>query len=157
MAGKAGDVKGTAISTGVGAVSGFAITKLAQQVPTLAQHWWAPGALLAVAGHFVKKKSPAAGAGLAGAAGAYLAMGYSLRPAAAPVANAKGFDQWRPDAGALVNSAYGMLGGGGGDAGAWNVAASTSDVNRTSSFNDAQGVYGGDHYSIGDAMGLQSG
>jgi hypothetical protein len=123
-----------------------------QKVDFVAQKYWAGPALMAVAGHVLKKKRPGKGYGdaLLGAAGYAAAQGYNAQRAAqaagaAPAATAEtGALLSASDVGALINQQY--------DTG---VAGYLNDArNPTSSFyEEPDGVPASD-YAVAEAMGL---
>lgn len=78
----ANNAKPSAVAAVAGAIAAEAARYGEEKVDALKEHWWASGAVVMVAGHFVRRKSQAAGLGLVGAGAALLARGYRENEAA---------------------------------------------------------------------------
>lgn len=91
---------GSVIGAGVGAATSFASSMASARVDFLkaGNNWWATPAVLVLIGHFLKKKNPALGYGILGAAGVIGVENFTGTPA-----NARGFDSGIGDAGLLFN------------------------------------------------------
>jgi hypothetical protein len=92
--------KGSAIAVVAGAAAEIAHAQGTQRVKFLADHWYAGPAVLALGGHFLKRKHHDAGVALLGAAGYAAALAYQANKQSQPsTGQAQG---WGDDAGQLV-------------------------------------------------------
>jgi len=129
--------KGTAVAALTGAVTAFAIGKLAANVEFVRSNWYAPPAVLIGVGHFLKRKNLNVGTAVISAGGAVGYYGYALS------SQAKGADAMPigpGDAGAMQ------------DAGAFAVDAyaNVSQLGAANGLTDAS-----NDYQYEEALGLQ--
>lgn len=131
--------KGSLMSVGAGAATGFASNYAISAVPFLGQAWWTMPAAMAVVGHFLRRKYPAIGGAMLGIAG-YWALNTYQQQKAAPAATAKGLDTY--DAAALVQMNE-------------TRATSAAPALEAGALMSASGFI--DAADISDAMGLDGG
>lgn len=143
--------KGSAISLAVGAAAYVGAVKASEHISFLRSQWYMTPAVLAVAGHFLKRKNHDMGIAALGAAGMMLAQGFmanqSMKPASASGytsnGNYAGAGDYA-DAGILVESAWSQL----------PALRSTSATSQTFATGDeASGDAG---MLVTEAMGLES-
>lgn len=136
--------KGTAVSALTGAVTAFAIGKLAENVAWVRENWYAPPLVLIGAGHFLKRKQLNLGTSVIAAGGAVGYYGYALTHGGAQGEDADAMPVDPGDAGAAME----------GNAGAFDAY---ENVNANRAFMGTQGYTTGEAsaYEATEAYGLQ--